>query len=560
MLYLSPLAWWYMISPLQRFILCVVMLTTTQDSLALILAGDDKYKISDEHTWHSVMLDETSLRLKVLQQAINESSSSVASVLGRQGGYALKLPIKNEFQDRKRWYLLVNANFVDSGLGYWLPDTGKPIKITDFSQLSDSQTPHILHYQAVVLPIEPGQLGELFLYVSAQHFAYPLSFQILSEAEFYRKQLLLNSVTVASIAIMLVLSLIACILFFRTRYILTIACAGYVGLHGLGWAAASGLIDDIFEVTWANTTYGGMYLFPFAIACAAYFTRVLFNCDVRAVKTAKMLRLFTFVSLFLGLIGFFLELYQVFVIAHVLAFIWLPITLFVGVSMLGNSDFRARYYLIGNSIYAASLAYYIFTHISENPAQFYPELVVVGALSFDCVCILLSLSEWLKNKQTEYSRSYIQARYDPLTKVGNRFAFNEEIKNLNKEVVISFIDLDGMKSVNDQLGHEEGDRFLCDSAMLMDKYLKNNGKVFRAGGDEFIWLVAQEAFESYDDCVRNLKAVVHKIENKLQQNGWVNEGISIGMASTAETPSISACLALADQRMYEDKRKKVNDI
>lgn len=539
--------------------LCMILLGISESVHALTLSSDGRYKVSDQHMWHAVPDTPSEPSLEFLQQATSQASQTVPTVLGARGGYAAKLPIENLNQDSPRWYLLINANFIDTGFGYWVPDDGVPIKLADFSQLSDTRTPHILHYQALSLPIEAAQSGELLLYVAAQHFAYPLSVQVLSEAPFYRKQLLMNSITVGSIAIMLVLALIACILFIRTRYILTIACAGYVGLHGLGWAAASGLLDDLFNITWANTTYGGMHLFPFAIACAAYFTRVLFHCDVRAKSTAKGLSLFTWLSLSLGVFGLFLELYQVFVIAHILALIWLPITLFVGVSMLGQGDFRARYYLIGNSLYAASLAYYIFTHITESPTQLYPELIVVGALSLDCVCILLSLSEWLKNKQTEYGRSYIQARFDPLTKVGNRFAFNEEIKRMNSERVIAFIDLDGMKNVNDALGHEEGDRLLCESAMFMEKFLKGKGKVFRAGGDEFIWLVDLALYDSYEICLQSLESVLIKVENKLISDGWDNVGISIGMASTSETPSVSACLALADQRMYENKRKKITD-
>lgn len=551
--------WWCMANNWQRFAMCVVIFIATQDVLALTLANHDKYKVSDADMWHSITAESSEISFLFLQQALNESPGPVPTVLGLQGGYGAKLRIENSFQDQKLWYVLVNANFIDTGLAYWVPDTEPPLKLANFSQLSDSQSPHILHYQAVSLPIAAGETGELYIYVSAKHFAYPLSLQVLSESEFYRKQLLMNSVTVGSIAIMLVLALISCILFIRTHYILTLACAGYVGLHGLGWATASGLMDDLFDITWANTTYGGMYLFPFAIACAAYFTRVLFNCDVRAIKTARVLSAFTIASFFLGVIGLFLELYQVFIIAHILALIWLPITLLVGVSMLGEGDFRARYYLMGNSLYAASLAYYMFTHISDTPTQLYPELIVVGALSLDCVCILLSLSEWLKNQQTEYSRSYNQARFDPLTKVGNRFAFNEEIKALNKDVIIAFIDLDGMKSVNDRLGHEQGDRFLQDAAMFMDDCLKGKGKVFRAGGDEFIWLIDQVQFTSYEECVRTLGGVVDKIENKLERGGWNNVGISIGMASTAETPSISACLALADERMYQNKRQKITE-
>ena len=543
-------------SPLRSVLACMSWLFAFNNTIGLNLTDDEHYKVNDEQIWHKVSAELSNVDLKFLNKTIENSQAPVPTVLGRHGVFARKLHINNKNLLGSRWYLLINANFIDKGLGYWVPDNGLPQPLASFSQLADKQTPHILHYQAVSLPIKPGQSGDLWLLVSAQHFAYPLSLQVLSETQFYRKQFLINSITVAAVAIMLVLGVIAFILFLRTRYVLAIACAGYVGLHGLGWAAASGLIDDFFNLTWGNTTYGGMLLFPFAIACAAFFTRLLFNCEATAPKTSKLLSVFAWVSLLCGILGPFIALHEIFILSHILASIWLPITLFVGIRMLGKSDFRARYYLMGNAVYACSLAYYMYSHMSDSPTALYPELVVVLALSIDCICILLSLGEWIKNSQTEYKRSYIQARFDSLTKVGNRFSFNESIKHLHTETIIAFLDLDGMKGINDRLGHDEGDRFLCESAMYMEKYLEGKAKVFRAGGDEFIWLVNGSIFVNYDLCILELEKIVERIEQKLAASGWHSVGISIGMASTAESPTISACLALADKRMYEHKRQK----
>lgn len=532
------------------------LLLTFHHACGLTLTEGERYKMNGEQLWYAVSDVPAQIDFEFMKHTIEHSNGPVFNVSGRQGMFVSKLRIHNANAQRAPWYVLVNANFIDKGLAYWLPDKGAPQQLADFSQLSDSHSPPILHYQAFSLPIQPSQSGELWLLVSAKHFAYPLSLQVLSESQFYRKQFLINSITVSAVAIMLVLGLIAFILFMRTRYVLAIACAGYVGLHGLGWAAAAGLLDDLFVISWGNTTYGGMLLFPFAIASAAYFTRLLFNCDVTAPNTAMVLNVFCGLSFLCGLVGPFIPWHHTFLISHMLATIWLPITLFVGIRMLGKSDFRARYYLLGNAIYASSLAYYIFSHVSDSPVELYPELVVVLALAADCICILLSLAEWLKNSQTEYKRSYIQARFDPLTKVGNRFSFNEEIKRLNTETFIAFIDLDGMKGINDNLGHDEGDRFLCDCAAYMEKYLKGNAKVYRAGGDEFIWLLNRNDFSTYENAKLELAKVVARIEEKLAISGWHSVGISMGIASTAETPTISACLALADQRMYEHKKLK----
>ena len=544
----------------QFCLLFLLTITPVQVVYCLNLADEDSYKVTDEFLWYEAKPHLTSFEFKDVKSAISEDHKAVQSLLGRSGAYVSKLHLSNKLQNRRNWHILFNANFIDKGIAYWQSNDGKLIQLAEFSQLADLDTPQILHYQAIQLALDPLEEGQLWLYVEAEHFAYPLSFQVLADSQFYRKQLLINTVSVSAIATMLVLAVIAFILFLRTGYALSIACAGYVGLHGLGWAAASGLIDDLFNFSNINTTYAGMLIFPFAIACAAYFTRMLFNIDVKSPRLSVVLRLFVWGSLLLGLTLPWFEFTFAFIASHILATLWIPVTLFAGIYMLSKSDFRAKYYLLGNGLYAASLVFYMLAHLTAHPEDIYPELFVITALSIDCICILLSLSEWLKIKQTEYSRSYLQARFDPLTKVGNRFAFNEAVKKINKELIISFIDLDGMKRINDELGHEKGDDFLCECSMLMSRYLKNKGEVFRAGGDEFIWLFERSSFTKHTNFMSDIKNIVDEIEVQLKKSGWQDVGLSIGMASTEEVATISACLALADERMYENKRKKVSDI
>lgn len=519
----------------------------------VLLDNSGKALQNDQLIWHRVNIPFDSLSYTALQEAFEDSPESMMTLLGQRGDFVAKLPIENQ-SNIDHWFLVLNANFIDKGIGFWHVNDSDIVPLTEFSQMQNSGAPILQHYQAIPLPLKAKQSGELWLFVSAKHFAYPLSLEFLIDSHFYQKQFTLNTITIAAIAIMLILAIIACILYLRTGYLLSLACAGYIGLHAVGWAAASGLIDDIVSIEMFNTSYGGMLLFPFAISCAAYFTRLLFNSDIVAPRIARVLQIFTWGALLVGLINPWLGFHQSFLLSHVLAIVWVPLTVFIGIYMLGESDFRARYYLLGNAIYAASLVFYMVSHVIYENEGFYPELVVLGALSFDCLCILLSMSEWLKNKQTEYFRSYAQARLDQLTQIGNRYAFNEAIKEIHHETVIVFIDLDGMKKVNDERGHEEGDRLLSESAMLMRQLLDEKGQVFRAGGDEFIWLIDRFAFDTLKSCTEYVDDLTSKIEVTLHEYGW-QVGVSHGMASTAEAPTVSACLALADQRMYEDKRK-----
>ncbi|XQF90351.1 GGDEF domain-containing protein [Pseudoalteromonas espejiana] len=92
---------------------------------------------------------------------------------------------------------------------------------------------------------------------------------------------------------------------------------------------------------------------------------------------------------------------------------------------------------------------------------------------------MLSLSEWLKLKQHEFVNILHQSRYDPLTKVGNRLLLNDHLLELSGSYIIVFIDCDGVKTINDQLGHAKGDEFLVSTAQLMQSALSNKGDVYR---------------------------------------------------------------------------------
>ncbi|MFC3151443.1 diguanylate cyclase domain-containing protein [Litoribrevibacter euphylliae] len=540
-------------------LLLVLMLVSfgAKAELSIDLNTHGQHKVEDNALWYKVPEFADSPDYQKLISAYQQSAFAESNLLGKRGGYVARIPLRSSLSERALWYVVVNANFIDKGIAYWVPDDASQRSVlAEFSQTNDEITPRLAHYQALALITEPKQSGELWVYLASDQFVYSTSIDILNEAQFYRKQLLLNLITVATVTMMLVLAALALIVYFRTGYAVTLACAGYIGLHGIGWAAAAGLVEDLWRNPLVNTAYGGILLFPFAIASASYFTRLLFACDDEAPRLSRVLKVFSYASVMLGLAIPFLAFYQAFIVSHLLAATWVPIMLFVGLYMLRLSDFRAKYYVLGSGLYAASLVFYIYSHVTDQATDLYPELVVLVALALDCLCILLSMSEWMRQKQVEFNRSYYQARVDPLTQVGNRFSFNEALKAAKAEVVVTFIDLDGMKTVNDQMGHDTGDRLLKESASLLSDHLGEKGQAFRTGGDEFILLVDPVNFASTEACCIYLQTLVEDVEGWLRENGWEQVGLSFGMASSFEATSISTCLSLADQRMYDHKRSK----
>ena len=481
------------------------------------------------------------------------SNTANASIVGHSGVYVTDIPLTSS--RTQTWYVVLTANFMDEGDAYWQPENGKLKYIANFSQLDAFSIPKAMHVQSFPLALQANESGRLWIRIKAKHYPTPAPIVIHSAQSFYHYQFIVNTVTSGAVTVMLTLALISLAFGMRTKQSLSILCAGYVGLHGIGWAMAAGLMGSLFGPLPINLAYGGMYLFPLAIAFAALFTRELFDTQEAAPRLAKHLMLFTKVCLGTGVFMLFTPFQWAFYLSHVIAMVWVPLSLYVGFHRLSKRDFRAKYYLVGNLLYGASLFYFLASHTHIIQGLVYPELVVLVALAIDCVCIVLSLSEWLKLRQNEYQQILFEARIDSLTKVGNRFSLDEKLATLdNKKYLVVFIDLDGMKQINDSMGHEAGDTFLIEVANLMKSALGPYGSVYRSGGDEFVWLVVSDEAISTEQSTE-IEDIVHQINRKLRVR-WPEAGLSYGISTNEEANDQFECLAYADQSMYEHKLSK----
>ena len=97
-----------------------------------------------------------------------------------------------------------------------------------------------------------------------------------------------------------------------------------------------------------------------------------------------------------------------------------------------------------------------------------------------------------------------QIKIDPLTRLGNRAAYDEQIESLSRKenliLTVANIDLDNFKTINDTYGHQEGDKVLRLFAERIKEVFDGKGVSIRLGGDEFIVLVNEnrrEIVETY---------------------------------------------------------------
>lgn len=379
-------------------------------STSLELNENNEYKISELNLWHKVNLMNDAISFNAIKAAYTQTTAINYSTVTTTGSYIAKTRLSNQSDLRKTWYALPTAEFIDKGLAFLEKTDGTVIPLNEFSQLNDAKTPIYMHGQAFSFDTQKNEKVTLWIFVSAKIYAYPLSVTIFSEQAFNKSKISNNAITVITIAIMLTLSLIALMSYFSTKKTIALACSAYIGLHGIGWVVASGLLNDIvkqFIVASAtfNFTYGGILIYPFCILAASQYTKLLFDCDKHNKSLATLLNRLSIICLVIGLILPWVAYPIAFFTSHIIASIWICMCTSIGIKMFSLSNRRSLYYLIGNSCYAVSMGIYVLSHTKIIEGIALPELWVVIALAMDCFCILLSLFSWLYH-HPQYNRVY----------------------------------------------------------------------------------------------------------------------------------------------------------
>jgi diguanylate cyclase (GGDEF)-like protein len=149
------------------------------------------------------------------------------------------------------------------------------------------------------------------------------------------------------------------------------------------------------------------------------------------------------------------------------------------------------------------------------------------------------------------------AREDMLTQLPNRREFHErgraafaQAQRQGAPSTLVFIDLDRFKVVNDESGHEAGDRLLAKVAGVMRLHARVSDVAGRLGGDEFALLLPNMDAASAAPYVAALR---QRLLAAMREHGWPVT-FSVGVASYGVTPmDFDAALAQADSLMYEVK-------
>jgi diguanylate cyclase (GGDEF)-like protein/PAS domain S-box-containing protein len=172
----------------------------------------------------------------------------------------------------------------------------------------------------------------------------------------------------------------------------------------------------------------------------------------------------------------------------------------------------------------------------------------------------------LKAQELAASNAVLQnlSQIDDLTGLYNRKGFLVLADHRMKLAVrnaepfaVAFVDLDGLKGINDTLGHETGDRALIEVATVLKETFRQSDILGRLGGDEFAVLIV-EAEESQAESIRG-RIQLHIDACNALPNRSYRLSFSIGIISSSSVGSmdIEAFLGKADALMYQQKRAKL---
>ncbi|MCQ8103431.1 EAL domain-containing protein [Methylomonas sp. SURF-2] len=198
----------------------------------------------------------------------------------------------------------------------------------------------------------------------------------------------------------------------------------------------------------------------------------------------------------------------------------------------------------------------------KKNGELYAELLSISALCDDRGQIIYFIGLFSDITQIKQQQQMLElmAHYDPLTRLPNRTLFSDRLlqaiarsKREKLLLAVCFLDLDGFKPVNDQLGHGAGDQVLIEVAKRIKQNLREEDTVSRHGGDEFALLLT--GLHSVEEISQTLTRIHNAIAEAFLIDGQsVNIGASSGVSIfPLDDADADTLLRHADQAMYHAK-------
>ncbi|MBR5406606.1 MAG: sensor domain-containing diguanylate cyclase [Lachnospiraceae bacterium] len=166
-----------------------------------------------------------------------------------------------------------------------------------------------------------------------------------------------------------------------------------------------------------------------------------------------------------------------------------------------------------------------------------------------------------KQKDKEIGELSKDAYRDSLTHVGNKIAYTKKTEEMDQNIkngtvgafAIVMIDVNFLKTINDNHGHIAGDCYLSGCCRVVCNIYKHS-PVFRIGGDEFVVILINEDYEKRHERINEMRESFEQSYNQTDVDEWLRYSVAFGMSEyTPDDKTVESVYERADKEMYREK-------
>lgn len=199
-------------------------------------------------------------------------------------------------------------------------------------------------------------------------------------------------------------------------------------------------------------------------------------------------------------------------------------------------------------------------YINDNPLW---TLSLFFVLPRCMICAVIckvsgSVSKIVRSNMRNACRMKTLAEIDGMTGVYNRSKYLDVISNSYREesnIAVIFWDINNLKVVNDNMGHEHGDKMIVTMAESLKKIVTDSAKAYRVGGDEFVMIMSGSDEDDVKRKIKEWRKELNSLNEKTDEPISVSVGYACGKGKYIED-----IIKDADRMMYKDKQQYHNSI
>jgi diguanylate cyclase (GGDEF)-like protein len=195
-------------------------------------------------------------------------------------------------------------------------------------------------------------------------------------------------------------------------------------------------------------------------------------------------------------------------------------------------------------------------------------VVAITWFIISLVCASAVMQEIVDHKRRHAEKSLLlSAMTDPLTGLFNRRKFYdtahrefERVRRNDSQFGILILDLDFFKTINDNAGHDMGDKVLKQVARILKQSIRSVDLVARMGGEEFAILLVDTPFQGVERVAEKIRTNVEAMEVEGWTDIYQEVTASIGCANSNQCSRLEEIITLADEALYTAKAKGRNQV